>query len=86
MQGRAIDINRRSWLGHPNHHFWKDEIPFTRAVAPFEARLLGHQQITDAYLLGLAIHKRGALATFDAAIAALIDPESQADPLEIIAM
>jgi predicted nucleic acid-binding protein len=28
-------------------------------------RLRGHQQITDAYLLGLALHHRGKLATMD---------------------
>ena len=73
-------------LRHPNHQLWKDELPFARAVAPIGARLSGHQQVTDAYLLGLAIHKRGALATFDAAVAALLDPKSQADSLEIISL
>ncbi len=28
-------------------------------------KVVGHQQITDAYLLGLAIHNRGRLATLD---------------------
>jgi predicted nucleic acid-binding protein len=28
-------------------------------------RIVGHQQITDAYLLALAIHHRGRLATMD---------------------
>src|SRR5437867_4019837 len=63
--GKAAEILAAN-LGHANHHFWKDEIPFARAVAPFGAGLLGHQQVTDAYLLGLAIRKRGVLATFDA--------------------
>jgi predicted nucleic acid-binding protein len=30
----------------------------------------GHQQITDAYLLALAIHHRGKLATLDQGIRA----------------
>jgi uncharacterized protein len=30
--------------------------------------LQGHRQITDAYLLGLAIHNRGKLATLDRGI------------------
>ena len=83
--GKAAEILAAN-LAHANHHFWKDEIPFTRAVAPFGARLSGHQQVTDAYLLGLAIHKRGVLATFDAAIGALLDPKSQANSLEIISV
>jgi predicted nucleic acid-binding protein len=38
-------------------------------------RLLGHQQVTDAYLLGLAINRGGVLATLDKGIAALTEPK-----------
>ena len=38
----------------------------------------GYQQVTDAYLLGLAIHRGGSLATLDERIAALADPKSAA--------
>jgi hypothetical protein len=58
-------------LQHPSHHFYKDEIPFPEAVGPFGDRFTGHQQVTDAYLFGLAIHKRCVLATFDKSIAVL---------------
>jgi toxin-antitoxin system PIN domain toxin len=34
-------------------------------TARFAARVRGHQQVTDAYLLGLAIKEDGALVTFD---------------------
>ena len=37
-------------------------------TAPFAARIFGHQQVTDAYLLGLAIKEKGALVTFDKGI------------------
>jgi len=37
-------------------------------TAPFAARIHGHQQITDAYLLGLAIKEKGTLVTFDKSI------------------
>jgi hypothetical protein len=40
----------------------------------FRDRIIGHQQITDAYLLGLAIRKKARLVTFDKAIAALLPP------------
>jgi hypothetical protein len=37
----------------------------------------GHRaQTTDAYLFGLAIHKRGVLATVDTSIAALVEKNS----------
>jgi predicted nucleic acid-binding protein len=37
-------------------------------TAPFAARISGHQQVTDAYLLGLAIKEDGVLVTFDRGI------------------
>jgi len=37
-------------------------------TAPFAARITGHQQVTDAYLLGLAIKEDGVLVTFDRGI------------------
>lgn len=66
-------------LKHPNHQFWADEITLIQAIQPFSNRLSGHQQVTDAYLLGLAIHKKGKLATMDNAVAALLSPQSKKD-------
>ena len=37
-------------------------------TAPFAAHIRGHQQVTDAYLLGLAIKEKGMLVTFDKGI------------------
>ena len=59
-----------------DHAFWPDELPFAYAVAFTGVRLLGHQQVTDAYLLGLAIHRGGLLATLDQRIATLTEPRS----------
>lgn len=54
-----------------DHAFWPDEFPVAEAVAFTGVRLMGHQQVTDAYLLGLAIRRGGMLATLDQRIAAL---------------
>jgi toxin-antitoxin system PIN domain toxin len=59
-------------LNHPNHHFWPDELSVRDAIAPLRGSVVGHRQITDAYLLGLAIFRKGKLATFDRAIASLV--------------
>jgi uncharacterized protein len=59
-----------------DHTFWPDELPFAEAVAFAGVRLLGHQQVTDAYLLGLAIRRGGVLATLDQRLAALTEPKS----------
>lgn len=71
-------------LNHPGHKFWKDEIAFSDAVQPFRVRLTGHQQVPDAYLLGLAMHQRGKLATFDKKIGALLSKNTQWSYLEVI--
>ena len=63
-------------LTHPHHHFWKDDLTFAKSAAPFADRVTGHQQTTDAYLLGLAVHRHGVLVTFDAGIAALVHEHS----------
>jgi uncharacterized protein len=73
----ALDVLSGS-LQHPAHHFWTEDIGVTEALAPFGGRLLGHRQITDAYLLGLAIHKKGRLATLDASLSSLLLEQSAA--------
>ena len=59
-----------------DHAFWPDELPVAEAVAFTSVRLMGHQQVTDAYLLGLAVRRGGVLATLDQRIAALTEPKS----------
>jgi toxin-antitoxin system PIN domain toxin len=65
-------------LQHPAHRFWTADIGVAEALAPFGPRLLGHQQITDGYLLGLAIHKKGRLATLDSGLPSLLPEQSAA--------
>jgi uncharacterized protein len=50
---------------HPGHQFWPDDISLVQALAKRQDRIVGHQQVTDAYLLALAVHHRGMLATLD---------------------
>ncbi len=59
-----------------DHSFWPDDLPFAGAVAFTGARLIGHQQVTDGYLLGLALHRGGVLATLDQRIAVLCESKS----------
>jgi len=54
----------------PGHHFWEDSISVPDGIRSSGGRLTGHRQITDAYLLGLAIHHKGKLATLDKGIGA----------------
>ena len=53
---------------HPRHHFWPDSIGY----ADISWRgVLGHRQVTDAYLAALARHHGGKLASFDRGLVAL---------------
>jgi toxin-antitoxin system PIN domain toxin len=63
-------------VNHPTHRFWADDLPVADAVRHLQRRMTGHKQVTDAYLLGLATHKKSRLATLDESIAALFDPKS----------
>jgi toxin-antitoxin system PIN domain toxin len=47
------------------HHFWPDSISLPDAMKVLKEPIRGHQQITDAYLVALAIRNKGKLATFD---------------------
>lgn len=55
----------------PGHRFWADSISVSEAIGQFGKRVFGHRQITDAYLLALAVHHKGILATMDEGIASL---------------
>ena len=69
-----------------DHVFWPDELPLAEAIAFAGSRLLGYQQVTDAYLLGLVLRRGGMLATLDERITALAEPDSvQRRAVEVIA-
>jgi len=60
----------RANLNHPAHSFWPDDFDLG-PMSDFAAQeLSGHQQVTDAYLLSLAMHHHGKLATLDRGIVA----------------
>jgi predicted nucleic acid-binding protein len=56
----------RSICTHPDHVFWDDAFSYLE-IAP--AGLLGHRQVTDAWLAQLARRRGGRVATLDAAFA-----------------
>lgn len=52
-----------------DHQFWPDELSLLHDDVLDFTRISGHNQITDAYLLALAVRHGGTLATFDQRIA-----------------
>ena len=53
---------------HPGYRFWPVNSGWADLAAAVRDRILGHQQITDAYLLGLAIKRNGVLVSMDKGI------------------
>lgn len=78
----ALEVLRGS-VRHPGHRFWTEDLSVTDALAQFGRRLIGHQQITDAYLVALANHKKGRLATFDTSLASLL-PDSASAKAQLV--
>ena len=52
-----------------DHEFWPDDITLRDDERVDFSRVQGHNQITDLYLLALAVRNAGRLVTFDQAIA-----------------
>lgn len=52
----------------PRHEFWSDQVPFADVAL---TGVIGHRQVTDAYLAQLARSHTGRLATFDQGLAQL---------------
>ncbi len=60
----------------PQHVFWPDEIGYGASMM---TGVIGHRQVTDAYLVELASHFGGSLVTLDRGLAAL-----HGDSIELI--
>jgi toxin-antitoxin system PIN domain toxin len=67
---RPVEIARRlaSFRDSGNHSFWPDDV----SICDTKTFNLGtgHRQLTDVYLLALAVRHGGRLATFDRSISA----------------
>jgi len=51
---------------HPRHEFWPDSVSYRDVPL---GGLIGHRQVTDAYLVSLARARGAMLATFDQGLA-----------------
>jgi uncharacterized protein len=52
----------------PPHAFWPDELSLVADPSVDWNRVLGARQVTDVYLLALAVRRGGRFATFDTAV------------------
>lgn len=61
---RTLDL----FVRHERHTFWPDDQPFSAATL---RGVVGHRQVTDAYLAALARARDGRLLTADRGLASL---------------
>ncbi len=52
----------------PGYRYWPNAADCETLMLPFRERVFGHQQTTDAILLGLAVREDGVLVTMDKGI------------------
>lgn len=79
--GPALAVRElRKLAGDARHHFWPDDIGYADVCWD---GVLGHAQVTDAYLAALARKHHGRLATLDAGLAALHHDVAELIPTSI---
>lgn len=64
---QAVALLRDS-AANVRHKFWPCDISVLDSDVVASEALLGHRQITDAYLLALAVHHGGRLVTLDRSV------------------
>jgi uncharacterized protein len=65
---RAVRDAVTRLLSNKDHQFWPDDISISDDALFDVTGMVGHRQITDVYLLGLAKRRKGHLVTFDRSI------------------
>ena len=70
--------------GLAGHRFWADDVQFVRSSHVDTNRLVGHRQVTDAHLLGLALAHEGRLATLDGRMRSLLPGGAPASSIAVV--
>jgi toxin-antitoxin system PIN domain toxin len=65
---RGVRQAVKRFVSNKNHEFWADDVSLCDDSAFDVTGMVGHRQITDVYLLGLATKRKGHLVTFDRSI------------------
>ena len=68
-----------------HHEFWPDDVSLLDAKRIDCTRLLGPRQVTDTYLLALAVRHGGRFVTFDRAAAVAAVPGATGQHLHVLA-
>ena len=80
------DISRRlsNAIAAPDHVFWADSISLCDSTRFRHDRILSPRQLTDLYLLALAVEHDGSLVTYDRGIPLSAVSGAQAKHLDVV--
>jgi predicted nucleic acid-binding protein len=70
---------------HPSHEFWPDSVSLMQNEQVNWQRLSGPRQITDAYLLALAVGHGGRFITLDSKVPLTAVPAARTGQLVVLA-
>jgi hypothetical protein len=65
---RAVLERLAEAIASPHHEFWPDDVSLLDARVADAARIHGPRQITDLYLLALAVRHDARFVTFDGSV------------------
>lgn len=74
----------RTFVRETDHEFWADDVSVRDETAILAERIHGSRQLTELYLLALAVRHQGRLATFDQSIPASAVPGAKARHLSMV--
>ena len=74
-----VILHLREMCAMSGHVFWQESVALTDESLFRPEFITGHNKVTDAYLLGMAVRRGGRLATFDQRIplGAVVGAESK---------
>ena len=72
----AAEVLSRN-LAHRYHSFFPLDLQIAEVTALCSGGLMGHRQVTDAYLLALAVKRKCKLVTFDSGLEQLLATERE---------
>lgn len=70
--------------GTPHHAFWSDDVSLLDGKRIHAPRVLGPKQVTDAYLLALAVAHKGRFVSFDRGIVLAAVPGAKPQHLVVL--
>lgn len=80
----VVATRLREATGHALHEFWPDSVSLLDGEGVDTKRIHGPRQLTDIYLLALAVAHGGRLVTFDKAVPLAAVPRAQKKHLVVV--